>query len=115
MPSVADFVAVDDLDMVVEGAGFEAVAALLDDRSDDGAGAVVVSVTVVGVLAFVVFCMPPWPLQVPLPVEVLVVPSLQVVVGAGSAAKLGIAKANISTGAAIKLAIVEFFIVGLPV
>jgi hypothetical protein len=29
--------------------------------------------------AFGAFCTPPWPLQVPLPVEVLVVPSLQVV------------------------------------
>jgi hypothetical protein len=54
------------------------------------------------------FCTPPWPLQVPLPVEVVVVPSLQVV-GAGSAARLGIASANTSIGAAIRAATVIFF------
>jgi len=54
------------------------------------------------------FCTPPWPLQVPLPVDVVVVPSLQVV-GAGSAARLGIAKANINKGTAIRLATVIFF------
>jgi hypothetical protein len=103
LPSVADLVAVDDLAMVVEGAGFEGVAAGV------GAAVVVVSVTAVGVLALVVFWMPPWPLQVPLPVEVLVVPSWQVVVGVGSAAKLGTANANTSKGAAMRLAIVVFF------
>lgn len=54
--------------------------------------------------------MPPWPLQVPLPVEVLVVPSLQVAVAAESAARLGMVKANTSKGAANRLAIVVFFI-----
>jgi hypothetical protein len=58
--------------------------------------------------AFVAFCMPPCPLQVPLPVEVVVVPSLQVV-GAASAAKLGIAMANAKSGAAMQPAIVIFF------
>src|SRR5580698_4628132 len=52
--------------------------------------------------------MPPWPLQVPLPVEVLVVPSLQVV-GAGSAAMLGIANTHASKGAAKRPATVIFF------
>jgi hypothetical protein len=45
---------------------------------------------------------------VPLPVEVVVVPSLQVV-GAGSAAKLGIAKVNASNGAAMNPAAAIFF------
>jgi hypothetical protein len=103
--AVADLVAVDDLAMVVEGAGLAGVA----EVAGVGAVAVVVSVTAVGVLALVVFCMPPWPLQVPLPVDVLVVPSLQVVVGVGSAAKLGTASANIRKGAAMRPAIVEFF------
>jgi hypothetical protein len=44
-----------------------------------------------------------------LPVDVVVVPSLQVVVVA-SAAKLGMASANTSKGAAMRLAIVVFFI-----
>jgi hypothetical protein len=55
------------------------------------------------------FCTPPWPLHVPLPVEVLVVPSLQVVVAAVSAARLGIANAKTSRGAAMSPAIVVFF------
>ena len=59
------------------------------------------------------FCTPPWPLQVPLPVDVVVVPSLQVV-GAGSAATLGIANANTSSGAATRPAIVIFFMNSLP-
>ena len=54
------------------------------------------------------FCTPPWPLHVPLLVEVLVVPSLQVVV-AVSAERLGAANANINKGAAMRLAIVIFF------
>jgi len=56
------------------------------------------------------FCTPPWPLHVPLPLEVLVVPSLQVVVAAAvSAARLGIANAKINRGAAMSPAIVVFF------
>jgi len=43
-----------------------------------------------------------------LPVDVVVVPSLQVV-GAGSAATLGIANANTSNGSAIRPATVMFF------
>jgi hypothetical protein len=45
---------------------------------------------------------------VPLPVEVVVVPSLQVVL-AGSAARLGIANAKTNTGAASRPATVIFF------
>jgi hypothetical protein len=56
------------------------------------------------------FCTPPWPLHVPLPVEVLVVPSLQVVVVvAASAARLGSAHAKTNRGAAMSPAIVVFF------
>jgi hypothetical protein len=54
------------------------------------------------------FCTPPWPLQVPLPVEVVVVPSMQVVV-AVSAARLGIANAQTNRGAAMRLATAIFF------
>jgi hypothetical protein len=54
------------------------------------------------------FCTPPWPLQAPLPVELLVVPSLQVVVAALSA-KLGTVNAKTNSGAAMRLAIVVFF------
>jgi hypothetical protein len=105
LPSAAaDFVAVDDLDIVVEGAGFEGVAAGTGVAA--GAGS---AVAALAGLALVVFCIPPWPLQVPLPVDVLVVPSLQVVVG-GSAARLGMANANISKGAAMRPAIVVFLI-----
>jgi hypothetical protein len=57
---------------------------------------------------FAAFCTPPWPLQVPLPVDVVVVPSLHVV-GAGSAAKLGTANASINKGAATRAATVIFF------
>lgn len=56
------------------------------------------------------FCTPPWPLHVPLPVEVLVVPSLQVVVAAAvSAARLGSVNAKTNRGAAMSPAIVIFF------
>jgi hypothetical protein len=48
-----------------------------------------------------------------LPVEVVVVPSLQVV-GTGSAAKLGIASANASKGAATKPATVKFLMIVTP-
>jgi hypothetical protein len=59
------------------------------------------------------FCTPPWPLHVPLPVDVVVVPSLQAV-GAGSAATLGIANANANSGPATRPAIVIFFMNSLP-
>jgi hypothetical protein len=50
---------------------------------------------------------------VPLPVEVVVVPSLQVV-GAGSSAHAGIDNAKAIKGAAIRPASVVFFISALP-
>jgi hypothetical protein len=59
------------------------------------------------------FCTPPWPLHVPLPVDVVVVPSLHVV-GVASAATLGIANANTNSGAATRPAIVIFFTNSLP-
>jgi hypothetical protein len=52
--------------------------------------------------------MPPWPLQVPFPVDVVVVPSLHVV-GAGSAARLGVPQANATNDAAMKPATLIFF------
>jgi hypothetical protein len=61
-------------------------------------------------VVFAAFWMPPWPLQVPFPVEVVVVPSLQVV-GAESAACAGSDNANISKGAAIRPAREDFFMI----
>jgi hypothetical protein len=66
------------------------------------------------VVVLAAFCIPPWPLQVPLPVEVLVVPSLHVVGGAASA-WLGCAGANTATETAISPARIVFFIVATPV
>ncbi len=65
----ADLVAVADLAAAVVAAAAGAVAAAV------AAG-----------LDFVAFCIPPWPLQVPLPVDVVVVPSVQVVVGPAAGA-----------------------------
>jgi hypothetical protein len=53
------------------------------------------------------FCTPPWPLQVPLPVEVEVVPSLQVV-GVESA-QAGSDSANIIKGVAMSPTSSDFF------
>jgi hypothetical protein len=106
---------------VVVGADLEAVAVFAEVAAGAAvagaaagaaaAGAAVGAALAAAVagLAVVAFCTPPWPLQVPLPVEVVVVPSLQVV-GAGSSAQLGRASANTINGAAIKPAIVVFFI-----
>lgn len=58
--------------------------------------------------AVAAFCTPPCPLQVPLPVDVVVVPSLQAV-GALSALA-GEPKANASSGAAKRPASVVIFI-----
>jgi hypothetical protein len=69
---------------------------------------VAAGVAAAGAVVFAAFCTPPWPLQVPLPVDVVVVPSLHVV-GAGSAAKLGTANASINKGAATRAATVIFF------
>jgi hypothetical protein len=88
----ADFVAVEVLAAVVEAAGAAGVL---------GAAAAGGAAFAAGVAAF---CTPPWPLQVPLPVEVVVVPSLQVV-----SAKLGIDIARTNRGAATRPATVIFF------
>jgi hypothetical protein len=75
-----------------------------------GAAGVLVAGAAAGAVAAAAFCTPPWPLQVPLPVEVLVVPSLQVVVVAAvSAERLGIANVKTNRGAAMNPAIVVFF------
>ena len=106
LPALAvgtDLIAVDDFAAVAAGAAGVALAV--------GAGAALLAgaaAAAVAGLALVAFCMPPWPLQVPLPVDVVVVPSLHVV-GAGSAAKLGTANASINKGAATRAATVIFF------
>ena len=115
LPAVAvgaDLVAVDDFAAVAAGAAGAAVAAgAAATVLAAGAGAALLAgaaVDAVAGLALVAFCTPPWPLQVPLPVDVVVVPSLHVV-GAGSAAKLGTANASINKGAATRAATVIFF------
>ena len=87
-------------DFVVAGADFADEAA--------GGGVVAAGAAAGGVaapvpaadLAVVDFCTPPWPLQAPLPVAAEVVPSLQVVGFAESAARLGIISAKVNNGAA---------------
>jgi hypothetical protein len=59
-----------------------------------------------------VFCTPPWPLQVPLPVEVLVVPSLHVL--GASSARLDGASANTANGNAINAERMVVFINDTP-
>jgi hypothetical protein len=98
----ADFVAVDDLAAVAAGAAAAGAA----DAAALSLFAAALSLFAAAALG--AFCMPPWPLHVPLPVDVEVVPSLHVV-GAGSAARLGMAKANISKGAAMSPVTVMFF------
>jgi hypothetical protein len=77
----AVLVAVDDLAAEVDAAGAAAGAAVVAAAAG---------------LVFVAFCIPPWPLQVPLPVEVVVVPSEQGVVApaAGAADAAGAAGAG---------------------
>jgi hypothetical protein len=104
----ADFVAVDDLAALAAGAADAAVEAGAPAAGEAGVAAGAAAFAVFADAALVAFCMPPWPLQVPLPVDVVVVPSLHVV-GAGSAARLGIANANTSKGAAMRPATVMFF------
>jgi hypothetical protein len=91
---------------VAVGADLLAVADLAAVLDADGAAVV----AAVAGLGFEAFCIPPWPLQVPLPVEVLVVPSLQVVVVAAvSAARPGSVNAKTNRGAAMRPATVIFF------
>ena len=71
----ADFVAVEVLAAVVDAlAGAGVCTGTVAGVAAAGAGAAAGAA-----LAVEVFTCPPWPLQVPLPLEVLVVPSLQVV------------------------------------
>lgn len=66
------------------------------------AGAAAAGAAVLDFAAAVDFCTPPWPLQVPLPVEVVVVPSLQVVGVVPSARTAPGASANNPNDTAIK-------------
>lgn len=86
----ADLVAVADLAAVVDAAGAAAGAA---EAAAGEAAAGAAAAAVVAGLDFVAFCIPPWPLHVPLPVDVVVVPSEQVVVApaAGVAGVFGAA------------------------
>jgi hypothetical protein len=98
-----------DLEAVAVFAAVAAGAAVAGAAAGAAAAGAAVGAALAAAVAGLAFCTPPWPLQVPLPVEVVVVPSLQVV-GAGSSAQLGRASANTINGAAIKPAIVVFFI-----
>jgi hypothetical protein len=112
LPAVAvgaDLLAVDDFAAVAADAVVAAGATAAGVAVLAGAAGVAVLAGAAGAAAgAAAFCTPPWPLQVPFPVDVVVVPSLQVV-GAGSAAGLGIAHANASKGAAMRPATVIFF------
>lgn len=81
----ADLVAVADFAAVVEASGAAGAAA-----------------AVVAALDLAAFCTPPWPLHVPLPVDVLVVPSAQVVLApaTGAAGVLEVAGAFAGAAAA---------------
>jgi hypothetical protein len=86
----ADFPAVEDLAAAGVAAAAAGVAAAAAGAATAGA-------------AGVAFCTPPWPLQVPLPVDVEVVPSLQVLVApeaAGAAGAAGAAAGAAAAGAA---------------
>jgi hypothetical protein len=76
-----------------EAAGADAAGAAGAAAAGAAAGAAVVPAAA--------FWTPPWPLHVPLPVEVEVVPSLQVVVAVESAAQAGSDKASTIKGAAM--------------
>jgi hypothetical protein len=76
------------------------------------AGAAFVAGVAGAAVVFGAFCTPPWPLQVPLPVEVVVVPSLQVVVA--SCETLGPASANTINGAAMRPARIVVFMKFTP-
>jgi hypothetical protein len=71
----AELVAVVDLAAV--GAG--AVVAAAAGAAAAGVAAGVLEAAAFAGAALVAFCTPPWPLHVPLPVDVLVLPSAQVV------------------------------------
>jgi hypothetical protein len=89
LPAVAvgaDLVAVDDLAaLAAAGAAAAGVAGVAGVAAGAGAAAAVAG------LAFAAFWMPPWPLHVPLPEEVVVVPSEHVVVAPVAAGVAGVA------------------------
>ena len=74
------------------------------------AGVGVVAGAAGAVVVLAAFWTPPWPLQVPLPVDVEVVPSLQVVVAVESA-QAGNDSANAIKGAATSPTSFVFFII----
>jgi hypothetical protein len=94
----ADFEAVDDLGWVAGG---------------DAAAGAAAGASVAGLL-FDAFCTPPWPLHAPRPVAVDVVPSLQVVGAAPSAARAGNANAITNKGIASRAMRIMFFMITSP-
>jgi hypothetical protein len=91
------------------GAAFVAAAGAAEAAA--GAGAVAGAAEAAAVPA--AFWMPPWPLQVPLPVDVEVVPSLQVVVAVESA-QAGNDSANAIKGAVMSPTRIVFFMIVYP-
>jgi hypothetical protein len=89
---------VDDFAAVAAGAAGAAVAAgAAATVLAAGAGAALLAgaaVDAVAGFALVAFCTPPWPLQVPLPEDVVVVPSEHVVVAPVAAGAAGVAAAG---------------------
>jgi hypothetical protein len=98
----ADFAAVEDL----AGAGVAAAAAGVAAAAA-GVAAAAAGAAAAGAAEVPAFWTPPWPLQVPLPVDVEVVPSLQVL-GVESA-QAGSDSANIIKGAAMSPTSSVFF------
>jgi hypothetical protein len=99
----ADFVAVDDLAALAAGAADAAVEAGAPAAGEAGVAAGAAAFAVFADAALVAFCMPPWPLQVPLPVEVVVVPSEHVVVAPLAAGVV------VFTGAAVEAVLFAAF------
>jgi hypothetical protein len=84
---------------VLPAAAVGAEFAAAEDLAAAGVAAAAAGAAAAGV-AGVAFCTPPWPLQVPLPVDVEVVPSLQVLVAAEAAGAAGAAGAAAGAAAA---------------
>jgi hypothetical protein len=98
------------------GADFEAVegfaaGAAVADAAVAGAAAAAGAAVVASAagVPFDAFCTPPWPLQVPLPVDVEVVPSLQVLGPPDAAGAAGAAAGVAAAGAAVGAAEVPAF------
>jgi hypothetical protein len=99
LPAVAVLAVLEDLALVLAAAAGAAGVAVLA-AAGAAAGA---EVAAAAGLAPEAFCTPPWPLQVPLPVEVLVVPSAQVVeppLAGAAGAFAGVAGAGAAAAAA---------------